>query len=508
MNPLLPDIPEAALRQIAPLLPLAWAMAGAQMRDFQQRRGESPSHPTACLPRETAALGRTASEAKVSGGRGRRTLRTTVGVRVDDPCPTIAGVHLLCEKLSMREDVWCFVGAWTQVTRYVYTVGGEGTSAKGPTRYCCTVVPTPNGLSIQHAQLAHESAITVSAKGSGEAAPLAFVRKPRRPWSRTEDAANLLSDCWVRAIVGTEAPGTSPSPFISAPTSRPAEALAARLAQLQCHASEIWENHERLGDAVMAEGDDGGKPASLACLEVRGWCAAGELPNYVFPDRVEHCMEKRFSTGDGLELVVRMWGQGASFEQAERDLWANLRGEGVLHRDSAPAPPRCSATLEMACTEESPAPRLSRCIDVVRLLVSLQILPVPRSCVGLHAEDPQELRQIWAASYLARPLPRAAPDVLAKQLVKAAESLERLNQGRVCDSVVELLCQWGPLWADHGGEGQAQIPHESAAPGADPSAAGAMIFGGLRECPTSGSMPRYYRQAGSFVTRPKLFERQ
>lgn len=225
-----------------------------------------------------------------------------------------------------------------------------------------------------------------------------------------------------------------------------------------------------------------------------------QLPKIVLPELVVHAMEKVLVTHGGLRLVLRVAATGRTYQVAERRLWAVLRGEagecgGI----------ECCAVLEYEAVA-APIPRffLTRAADALRLLISLGLLRVPGSRVQLRCPDLGAARGIWTAGFLARSLVHMDPEeagVLCDRMMDALEQgpwrgvpataesgQAESGAGSAASSIGTNLADWGVLW-----ERKAAHPEATDL---------------LRECPTSGSMPRLYRPpptARHFIVRPKLF---
>lgn len=475
MNPLLSDIPEEQQREFAPLLPLVWWMAGAQMQDAQRRRGRGgTAAPEAGLRDEVATMEEATRD-------GRPDAETTIRLRVPMPSESPSMLQLLSEKLSLRDDVWLSVAPWRQVTAYRYG------------RNWCLLRPFPKRLEIRHREEIERTEVNVrvAAKGTTCLRPqreLEFHRKPRGPWSRREDAANLLSDLWVETRLGLSA---AASPQL---VSR----LSERLAQLNTFSSELWDNHSAMGcRAISVESSQGAPeelPLAVAEVMVDAALPQSKLPKVVRPDLVLHAMEKVFVAKRGMRLILRVEARAPTYQEAERRLWACLRGDGggggglsSCVRDSSSGDVVTLAVLEYSASGSSmvqseaplmsPGPQrfaLTHALEAVGLMVSLGLLeatqPVMLGCASEACR--QRAARVWASSFLSRPVHTSAEvaPVVVQQMLDHLEQATSRADGEPTDV---LLHHWGILW-------------ERERHGADSTS-------GLRECPTSGSMPRLYK---------------
>jgi hypothetical protein len=490
-NPMLGELPEEVVRQLGPLLPLAWWMAGAHVRDHLRHCGGAggPGMPGPASPfglrDEVAAVAAVAAAP-----------RTTTTIRLDCAQPSPSSLQMLAERMSLREDLWSAIGPWQQVTSYRYSAGA------GMDRVWCIVRPGMLRLEISHRLELERTRVRceAGAAGAGEAAAAGVpgTTRPRNPWSRREDAANLVSDLWVQAQLGClEVPAAC-------------RRLSERAAQLGVTSSELWEHHRALGERVgMRAAFGSGCASAPAATPAGGFAAAGgdrsggqvaalgaevlvdaplhedQLPKIVLPDLVVHAMEKVLVTHGGVRLVLRVAATGPSYQEAERRLWAVLRG-------GAQGAAECCVVLEYeAVAMQIPRFFLTRATDAVRLMISLGLLDVPASCVrlGCAESDLASAQRIWSSAFLARPLAHVDPQeaaVLAERMQEALEqSPWRAETPAEASGKPRAAAHWGMLW------------EPKVQPDAD-----------LRECPTSGSMPRLYRPPASarhFVVRPKLF---
>jgi hypothetical protein len=616
-----------------------------------------------------------------TGGDARTIAATTVRLRVPMPSDRPSALQVLSERLTLRDDVWLSVAPWQQVTAYRYRGGESGGPAElrrtpqgqvsceslgegVPTArtggdepppckwWWCTVRPFLRRLEITHreelgrteveARCEHEQqqqqgwgaeVLPKAAAGAVE-----FCRKPRGPWSRREDAANLLSDLWLESRLGLSA---ACSPELVA-------RLSDRLVKLNTFSSELWDNHQEMGrrafgrpavpeelapkgrgavpeelapkgrgavpeelapkgrgavpeelapkghgavpeelapkgqwveggSAKLRRAKVSGRPAELCSAsqnregqvftEARAAAAAAaaatlpvlcaevlvdapvppsRLPKVVRPDLVVHAMEKVFVAKRGMRLLLRVEATGGTYEQAERRLWDGLGEGGKAHEGArsgmgqrgplarseavqgAPPRVRCSAVLEyvVAGQEHSgqqlrapPRFALTHATDALQLLVSLGLLEVPRGAVQLMCAPGcrRAAEDLWAASFLARPVhtPAALAPAAVRQMLDHLEQLGGGPLGAGGESAASdpdptelLLSRWGVLWAE---------ARKDTGPSPSPGSAADVTFG-LRECPTSGSMPRFYRPGpraaagqgaasppAAFVVRPKLF---
>jgi hypothetical protein len=460
-NPLLADIPASVVEDMAPLLPLAWLTAGVLVRARErQSRSMRRTSDFACLREEGSIVERAMAieDDTVSADSLRLQIRVPLSDGED--------LDLICERLAMQDDSWAHVGAWTQVTSYEYSLPG---APRGPIQVRTTARPTLRGMDISHEEPVGQGCLPLCESLQRVAG---FQRVTRRPWSRREDAANAVSDLWVR---WRRPWGTPPPADFAAGTVLAGDALAAA----GFVTSEIWDNHVRILDETWIR--DGGCGISDCGATLLVWYAKPVDPSLlsgiVGRARVVHRMEKRLQSSL-LRLTISCECAAPTFQQAEQGLWRNegTRRWITLEAEDMPAWLRDTTTTPLA-----QALVLLRPLLAFRLVTARQLVP----CGPGSGEAKTET--LWHASFLARAC--TTDETLAAQLPHVCSVVEQLQQGKLCENIVDLFGEWGVFYG-----GEAAIGPEHCAPPPKPF-------------PTSGSMPRLFRVARTdrFVARPKLF---
>ena len=593
MNPLLADIPPAMVEELAPLLPLAWLVAGMLVRARERlRKARISAQVTAAVTPVVAAppsKARRVDKGKVAvsassfsspagspplppsspgpqlaplpeegkcvedalAGDGLRSecepegeaetaaaLASALRLQIRVPlAPDGEDLDVLCERLAMQDESWDYVGAWTQVTSYEYA-NPLGNQSKVRT----TAIPTPKGMLITHEEPVDALDLPMCAVVVGEdgsRSPLAFRRVQRRPWSRVEDAANVLSDLWVRERNGEAGVGDED---VLAGAEMAGEALAA----VGCRSSELWQNHTRLLQELTSESNGGGPPrARLLSWRARRM-ARDTLPGIVSMTRVNHRMEK-VMRNELLSLTISCESEAGGYQAAERGLWRHANLESALQEPGRTAarvtrwatiePVGIEAWLRVEPPGEtssgSPVPAavagpraspLLQALLLLRPLISLRLCPLGEFEVLAPLAGDPAVTQLWHAAFLARACSPVA--TLRSQLPQACAAAEHLRHGRLCEDLVDLLAEWGVFYgvapckpaeqqkgsassAQHGFSLTAKPTQPSSTPTqpSPPDSTNARPTAKLYS--TSGSMPRLYRpdpqQSSRFVARPKLF---
>jgi len=523
-NPLLAEVPPALLEEVSPFLSLAWMIAGILVRARERLRrhigpDEAPTVGSATLlglKDETMAIEQALVVPHADAVRAEQ-LRLQVRV----PLPAGEDLDLLCERLAMQDESWCFVGAWKQVTSYEFDNPLHASTERGtaPCTVCTTTRPTIHGMDVTH-----EEPVGMGTLGfrcgdeldmKAEVRPgggCEFQRVARRPWSRREDAANAISDIWVRLRRPWSESGQPRQKEHSTWT----EALMAgrTLAAAGFASSEIWDNHQRALAHRSPEADGGAAPASLWLI---AWYARPvdrtSLPGIVARSRVSHRMEKQLRTLL-LTATISCESEAPTFQAAEQGLWQHV-GQGAAPDDAVhTAVVRKWITLEpadvMAWLRDTAVSPLVQAMLMLRPLVTLGLVPAAaarRSFVPCGPGSGEVCAEtLWNAAFLSRPCP--PEDVLITQLPLVYAVADQLEQGRLCENVTDLFGEWGIFYS-----GEAE--HGDDRPRTQPPPALASIIpskptppSGPKPYPTSGSMPRLYRPGASavqFIVRPKLF---
>jgi len=581
-NPLLADIPASVVEEMAPLLPLAWLVAGALVRARERLRnaalaaaatqnaglskaqpvrrkdadGATPSGSRDCSsPAGTAtALRVTPSEAKGSRGSEGGTPKTTawgaspaaspgppsaakelrssdahpsclreegecveralnvpsgegyppadaLRLQIRVPLPDREDLDVLCERMALQDEGWSHVGAWTQVTAYEYTNPLDTTRGQQACRTRTTIRPTLQGMSVTHEEPVGEGSVPLRARADPDLR-LSFQRVTRRPWSRREDAANAVSDLWVkwRRPWSARTDSALLSETVAAGTLIAGDALAAA----GFTSSEIWDNHARLLDETWDREESVPEFAADALLTV---CYvrpvdSSVLPGIVGQTRVNHRMEKRLQS-PLFSLTISCESEAPTFQEAERGLWRHA-GLPAAIEPAVPCRARVRrwATLEPedvpAWLRDTSVGPLAQALVLLRPLLTFRVLPPSRPLVPCGPGSGEaHTETLWHASFLARSC--TTDDTLAAQLPQVCSVVEQLHHGKLCESIVDLFGEWGVFYSG------ALVPDGRSDTERDNNKVGCAT--NPKSYPTSGSMPRLFRplRSEAFVARPKLF---
>ena len=470
----------------------------------------------------------------------------------------------LCEALALREGQWAWVGAWQQVTEYEFTVSSartlkELTSASPPRPYrvISRVQPTLEGLVVTHEERVDPEGTPL--RMVAEAAPRAlevqqFVRKPRRPWSRREDMANLASDMWVAHLRGQRSCQFAAKGSVAAEMDA-GRRLVELLRKEGCDMSEHWENHERVLGTLAAMGKGEWKPpdtpdlASVRSEEGRrdpersegveqaaspypanlysyhvAEVSVDALPPVVRPEQVRYRFEKEFhAITDRLDphpswrlrVVVEAVSYSGSFCEAERCMAAGQRYGSSSSSSSSPASPL--AFVESGGSQRSgeppppPAPSLRSYVvlepvdvegfagTLPPMVASLHLLQAALSLNLIPAgaallPDPRcpSAAALWRAGFLARGV--LNEEARAVQMRYALEAAENAQRRKLCCTDADILSHWGPMWGKAGADSQL-----SYTPRKTPQHLPQQFITAAtsKQYTTSGRMPRLYRPPSS-----------